>query len=556
MFNTRQARFSEISGISNALYEYRTQVAIQKAILSTLNLMRYDGARKSLLAEAWCPSSQVERIDEALQIASDRAGLEVSSLLKALPRGTLTPPTHFEVNKFTQVFQDINDAYGIANYQEANPGLFMIITFPFLFSLMFGDVGHAVIMLLAAVLMVAFERRLAHTAKTSEMFGMIFDGRYIIVLMGLFSLYTGFIYNDIFSKSVSLFTSMFTPPRADGSCDLFSRGYVYPFGIDPRWNHASNNLNFTNAVKMKLSIVIAILHMNLGICLSAANLIYQRDLQGIVFHFIPQFLFFNCLFGYMAWMILWKWMTGIDRSILNTFITMVMQLGAVEGQEALFFSRQQGVQRVLMTLAVISIPWMILGKPFYVYYQRRKIQSLGYQEANNRSVSDDGLNASASTKTSTTISMAKPASPEANPKPGNVENEDDDHSLVGMIIHEAIHAIEFILGSVSNTASYLRLWALSLAHAQLSEVLWSLCLEGFMINPITLVLGYALWFFATFGLMVAMEGLSAFLHALRLHWVEFNNKFYKGQGVKFEPLRVDLATGESLVIAAQQPVTF
>ena len=59
------------------------------------------------------------------------------------------------------------DSYGISAYQEVNPGLFAVITFPFLFAVMFGDIGHGFIILLAALYMIMKEKAWAR-AKLDE----------------------------------------------------------------------------------------------------------------------------------------------------------------------------------------------------------------------------------------------------------------------------------------------------------------------------------------------------------------------------------------------------
>lgn len=50
-----------------------------------------------------------------------------------------------------------------------------------------------------------------------------------------------------------------------------------------------------------------------------------------------------------------------------------------------------------------------------------------------------------------------------------------------------------------------------------------------------MVFGFVVLALATFGVLLCMDTLECFLHALRLHWVEFQNKFYKADGFSYVP---------------------
>jgi V-type H+-transporting ATPase subunit a len=115
-----------------------------------------------------------------------------------------------------------------------------------------------------------------------------------------------------------------------------------------------------------------------------------------------------------------------------------------------------------------------------------------------------------------------------------------------------IETIEFVLGTVSNTASYLRLWALSLAHGKLAEVFLELIFKPALKADglgMTLVLSIALWpafWSVSFAVLMVLDMLECFLHCLRLHWVEFQNKFFKGEGYSFKPYSYIVVLGQVL----------
>ena len=58
------------------------------------------------------------------------------------------------------------------------------------------------------------------------------------------------------------------------------------------------------------------------------------------------------------------------------------------------------------------------------------------------------------------------------------------------------------------------------------------------ISWLAIVVGWGVWAAATIGVLLCMELASSLLHGLRLFWIELSQRFYKGQGKPFTPLRL------------------
>eukprot|EP00934_Nitzschia_sp_Nitz4_P008961 Nitzschia sp. Nitz4//scaffold21_size171442//20095//22959//NITZ4_002144-RA/size171442-snap-gene-0.66-mRNA-1//1//CDS//3329542360//8951//frame0 len=579
LLKNQDARYRMCQMLAQNVEHWTWTILTEKAVYHTLNMFKAD-VTGMLRGEGWVVSENLRDVREAVNKAHANMDLTMPSLVDHVPQPWPTPPTHFITNKFTYGYQEFVNTYGIPRYREANPALFTAATFPFLFGVMYGDIGHGLFLFCVGSMLIWNEKK-NDNVKLDELTEGMHIGRYMLFMMGFFAIYAGLVYNDCFSLGLNLFGSRWVfegqdyGAVADGAVAKPTGAFgsdesVYPFGLDPAWHVAVNELLFFNSFKMKLSVIFGITQMTLGTCLKGLNAVYFQERLDLLFEFIPMLVFTCALFVYMIFLIFYKWSVDWNSRMLSAtcldpagdgwgspdylgewivcdqsgnglctpwgyscqdgdntatkcplnfggsgdgcqppnLITTLMNIALAPGdvQEPMY-AGQAGIQNILLLFAVAAIPVLLLAKPYFLSQQH-------YQPIQHHSDEEDGL--------------------------AGHEEEDEEHGFGEIITHQAIETIEFVLGMVSYTASYLRLWALSLAHSELASVFW----EKAMLSTLNMdspfgflatYIGFGVFAGVTFGVLLAMDVLECFLHSLRLHWVEFQSKFFKADGVRFTP---------------------
>ena len=350
---------------------------------------------------------------------------------------------------------------------------------------MFGDYGHGSIIFFFAACLILFHDKI----KGSALEGFL-KIRFLLLFMGAMACFTGLLYNEFFAIANDWFGSCFdmtarTCTNESTNCDPTylpvgctdpSQGCaldcVYPFGVDPAWYLSGSLLTFTNNFKMKLAVIIGVIHMAIGVCVKGANTLFFGHYLELFTEVITGLIILLGLFGWMDFLIFSKWAypmnpysldptnqsrisyaPSIITVMINNFLAGGYPGQNAEGVEQYFFDGQRGVSLLLVKMVVVCAVLYLYVKPIvliclmpkkHVDSEHEKDDDYFFMEA----VAEDGR-------------------VEIGEFRQFVEKEGAGHgtSASEIFIHQFIETTEFVLGCVSNTASYLRLWALSLAHS-------------------------------------------------------------------------------------------
>src|SRR5207245_4214154 len=158
----------------------------------------------TVLFQAWIPTTQIKSVAEDLSKATSglasvfaeetNSRLHHSSEEPSSSRDP-QPPTLVKTPRWTRPLQSIVDNFGIPSYSETNPTPFMILTFPLIYGLMFGDIGEGLLFLAFGFFLLYLKRK---KVKVFEIGQIFVNGAELVIMLGIGATIFGFVFGDIF----------------------------------------------------------------------------------------------------------------------------------------------------------------------------------------------------------------------------------------------------------------------------------------------------------------------------------------------------------------------
>ncbi len=364
-------------------------------------------------------------------------------------------PSKVDLPRFLKPFHKLVSMYGEPDPDEIVPTVFVAVTFPLIFALMFPDMGHGLLVLLFAQWY--FRRRDQ-------------DWRFILSVLGAASMITGFLAAEFFGPLPAaklglprLWESLgfHTPPLAQAT-------YAVEEGLGAE---VAKELLFNI---ISIALWIGGFMLAFGAFLGVVDAWLKGDKIHALTSKMPTFVF----------------LTAVALPFLVT--ASASEGGAIIKQALLEKGGGELFPTIVFAGVVVGLLWKFLGEP---------------------------------------VALA-------------LEGENPLHGLG----HGFMEAYEMLLMALGNIPSFLRIMGLGLAHSGLmlgfTQLYHTLAHSEALPGVIAVAMGLLVYAFGNL-MVAALEAIIAFAHSLRLHFYEWFSKFYSGQGVRFEPVRV---TGVRIIL--------
>jgi len=251
---------------------------------------RFRRTDKTTVFEVWVGEVDVESMVKAIRTASSSAEVNVSSEEETGDRA----PTLMKHPKLAEWSMKLTRAYGLPNYHELDPTMIMFITFPILFGMMFGDLGHGLFIFIGAI----FLNRIFEKFKLSgDLWDPILQGRIMIIFCGITAMVFGVLYGEFFGPLEHPNNIFYGTAIAETL-----EHYVWFNPLDTE--HGGLLFLF------KMSLTVGIIQVTFGIILDLINKLRMKEYKRAL---LPaSWIWFYLSLSYLILSVLWWGMPVMD----------------------------------------------------------------------------------------------------------------------------------------------------------------------------------------------------------------------------------------------------